>query len=336
MKKTFFLLLLPFLFQSSLFAQCGSGACPPGAVNTLPADGIIAAGTTYCISGTINNTTAYTVNGTLTIQSGSVTVGDLTVGKTGSIIVQEGGRLMANSYTGEGTAPASVISNVTVCTNGYLYLSGAINPGETNFTVSDYGKFVIHGSWSTIISDTYFKLGMSSTVEMCSPFIFNSNTGFFTETSSSPSYLVTRSAMANGAGSGYLSQSGDASQIMWAIPGGPIAWVTHPAANTCTGPSCAPVLPPGSTDNGLCGSVVNSFHFIVLPLQFLDVEKQLSGGDLLITAALGDVLPAERIVLEAAADGVHFIPTGYAAVAGSGNRYRFTFAGCCCRELLPG
>jgi hypothetical protein len=86
------------------------------------------------------------VNGTLIIQSGSVTVGDLTVGKTGSIIVNGGARLMANSYTGEATAPASVISNVTVCTNEYLYLSSAINPGETNFTVNDYGMFVIHGS----------------------------------------------------------------------------------------------------------------------------------------------------------------------------------------------
>jgi hypothetical protein len=323
MKKIFFLLLL-LLFQSSLFAQCGSGACPPGAINTLPAGGIIAVGTTYCISGTINNTTAYTVNGTLIIQSGSVTVGDLILGKTGSIIVNGGGRLMANSYTGEATAPASVVSNVTVCSNGYLYFSGAINPGETNFTVNDYGMFVIHGSWSTIISDTWFKLGMGSLVEMCSSFVFQSSTGFFTETSGGPSYIVTRSAMANGAGSGYLSKLGAGSQIRWDIPGGPVAWVTHPAANTCTGASCTPMLPPGSVDDGLCGSVADSYLTILLPLLFLEVEAQLSGGDLLITAALGDALPAERIVLEGAADGVHFAPTGYTAVAGAGNSYRFT------------
>jgi hypothetical protein len=65
MKKILFLLLPLLLFQSSLFAQCGSGACPSGAVNALPAGGTIAAGATYCISGPINNTTAYTVNGTL-------------------------------------------------------------------------------------------------------------------------------------------------------------------------------------------------------------------------------------------------------------------------------
>jgi hypothetical protein len=324
MKKIVFLLLPLVFFQSALFAQCGSGACPPGAINTLPAGGIIAVGTTYCISGTINNMTAYTVNGTLIIQSGSVTVGDLTVGKTGSIIVNGAGRLMANSYTGETTAPASIISNMTVCTNGYLYLSGAINPGETNFKVNDYGMFVIHGAWSTIISDTWFELGMGSLVEMCSPFIFQSSTGFFTETSGGPSYVVTRGAMSNGAGTGYLSKLGDRSQIRWDISGGPVAWVTHPAAYTCTGASCGSMLPPGSIDNGLCSSVADSYLTILLPLQFVDVEEQLSGGDLLINAELEDALPVERIVLEGAADGVHFTPTGYAAVAGAGNSYRFT------------
>jgi hypothetical protein len=324
MKKIFFLLSPFLLFQSSLFAQCGSGACPPGAINTLPAGGTIAVGTTYCISGTINNTTAYTVNGTLIIQSGSVTVGDLTVAKTGSIIVNGGAQLIANSYTGDATAPAAGISNMIVCSNGYLYLSGAINPGETNFEVNDYGIFVIHGSWSTIISDTWFKLGMGSLVEMCSSFVFQSSTGFFTETSSSPSYIVTRSAMANGAGGGYLSKSGAGSQIMWAITGGPVAWVTHPAANTCTGPACSPMLPPGSTDNGTCASVANSFSLVLLSLRFLDVEQRLSGEDLLITAVLGDTSPVERLVLEAAGDGVHFTPTDYTAVAGAGNSYRFT------------
>lgn len=323
MKNIFFFILLLILFPFSILAQCGAGTCPVGAISTLPSGGIIAAGTTYCISGTISNTTAYTVNGTLIIQSGSVTIGDLNVGKTGSIIVQGGARLMANSYTGESTAPASAISNMTICTDGYLYLSGAVNPGETNFTVNDNGIFVIHGSWSTIIRDTWFRLGMGATVEMCNPFIFNSSTGFFTETSSGPSYLVTRSSMANGAGSGYLSTSGAASQIKWAIPGGPVAWVTHPAANTCIGPDCGPVLPPGTIDNGLCGSVANAWWFIVLPLQFVDVEGQFSGENLLITVKLGSALPAAHIELQGAADGAHFIPAGYTAVAGPGNSYQF-------------
>jgi hypothetical protein len=84
------------------------------------------------------------------------------------------------------------------------------------------------------------------------------------------------------------------------------------------------MLPPGSVDNGLCGSVADSYLTAILPLRFLDVEEQLSGGDLLITAALGDTLPAQRVVLEGAADGIHFAPTVYAAVAGAGNSYRFT------------
>ncbi|MEJ0083089.1 MAG: hypothetical protein WDM78_19575 [Puia sp.] len=117
MKKFFFFLLVVFLCRPCL-AQCGSTSCPSGAINTLPAGGMIAAGTTYCVSGTINNTTNYTVDGTLIIQSGSVTIGNLTVGKTGSIFVNSGARLMANSYTGNAIAPASGISNMTVCRMG--------------------------------------------------------------------------------------------------------------------------------------------------------------------------------------------------------------------------
>ena len=261
------LLFIPALifFYASLFAQCGQAACPAGAINTLPAGGLIAAGDTYCISGLVSNLSDYTINGTLIIQSGSVTVGNLTMGKTGSIIVNAHARFMANSYTGDATAPAAVISNVNVCGTGYLYLSGAINPGETNFTVADSGVFVIHGSWSTIIGDTYFKLGLGAVVEMCSSFVFKSSTGFFTETSTGVSYLVTRSAMANGAGTGYLSKSGAASNIHWDIPGGPVAWVSHPAANTCNGAACTLMLPPGSIDDGVCGSVALSL-LAVLPL----------------------------------------------------------------------
>jgi hypothetical protein len=324
-KKIFVLLFPVILFQSALIAQCGSGSCPSGSVNVLPANGTIDAGTTYCISGPVSNTTAYTINGTLIIQSGSVTLGNLNVSKTGSVIVNGGARLMANSYTGESTTAASLISNMTVCNNGYLYMSGAINPGETNFTVSDYGMFVIHGSWSTIMGDTYFKLGLGAIVEMCSSFTFISSTGFFTETSSGPSYVVTRSAMANGAGSGYLSKSGNASQIRWDISGGPVAWVTHPAAYTCTGTSCSPMLPTGSIDNGLCGSVVDSYQTAVtLPLQIIDVDEQLSGEQLLISALLGEALTTEHIVLESTDNGVSFIATGYIAVDDGSDGYRFT------------
>ncbi len=165
---------------------------------------------------------------------------------------------------------------------------------------------------------------MGAIVEMCSSFVFNSSTGFFTETSGGASYVVTRSAMANGAGGGYLSTLGAASQIKWDISGGPVAWVTHPAANTCTGPSCTVMLPPGSTDDGVCGSVANSSQIILLPLHVLDVEKQISGGNLLIIATPEDTLPAEHMVLESAEDGASFISTSYTAVAYTGNRYVFT------------
>ncbi|MEJ0105115.1 MAG: hypothetical protein WDO19_22315 [Bacteroidota bacterium] len=131
--------------------------------------------------------------------------------------------------------------------------------------------------------------------------------------------------MANGAGGGYLSQSGAASQIKWDIPGGPVAWVEHPAANICTDPSCTLItLPPGSVDNGVCGSVATGYPFIIVPLRFLSVEKKLSGGNLLITVQLGDALQEERLVLESAEDGLHFTPTVFEAVVGTDNRYQFT------------
>jgi hypothetical protein len=44
----------------------------------------------------------------------------------------------------------------------------------------------------------------------------------------------------------------------------------------------------------------------------------------LISAAFVDPLPAERIVLQEAADGLHFAPTVYAVVASADNGYRFT------------
>jgi len=130
--------------------------------------------------------------------------------------------------------------------------------------------------------------------------------------------------MANGAGGGYLSTLGAASQIRWDISGGPVAWVTHPAANTCTGSSCAFMLPPGSTDDGVCGSVANSSQIILLPLHVLDVERQISGGNLLITATPEDTLRAEHIVLESAEDGADFKPTSYTAAEVADNRYVFT------------
>ncbi len=118
MKKIFFSLWCLFFSGPRSLPSAEQHPVRPGAITTLPPSHNIAAGTTYCISGPINDATDYTINGTLTILSGSVTLGNLTVGKTGSLIINFGSRLKANSYTGEATAPASVISNVTVCTYG--------------------------------------------------------------------------------------------------------------------------------------------------------------------------------------------------------------------------
>jgi hypothetical protein len=81
----FYLILFPLFSSLISQAQC-SGSCPTGALTTLPAGGTITAGTTYCIAGPVTNTTAYTINGTLIVSSGSVSIGSVTLNKTGSIL----------------------------------------------------------------------------------------------------------------------------------------------------------------------------------------------------------------------------------------------------------
>ncbi len=85
------------------------------------------------------------------------------------------------------------------------------------------------------------------------------------------------------------------------------------------------MLPPGSVDDGVCGSIANAYTISLLPLRFLAVEKQLSGTNLLITVQLEDVLNEKRLVLESAEDGLQFTPTVFEAVAAAGNHYQFTF-----------
>ncbi len=317
-----------FCFSApSLYAQCGSGTCPGGAITTLPAGGTIAAGTTYCISGTVSNSTAYTVDGTLIIQSGTVSIGSLTVDKTGSVIVNSGAHLNTGAFVGQNVAPASLISNVTVCNSGYMSMTGTINQGEINFTVSDYGTLLADGSWSSAASDTYFKIGMGSLIEMCVSFTISTN-GFFTETSSSPSYLVTRGAVTENVINGWLSSKQNSSLIHWSALAGPPAFLQYNSSNTCFSTACEP---PGTTDNGTCGSVATSYATVVLPLNFLDVAARPAGSSLVISADLPEQAPANQRILESSADGVSYAPTTWQPEASSNGdgltRYLFTLPG---------
>jgi len=104
-------------------AQC-TGSCSTGALNTLPANGIIAAGTNYCISGTTSSTSTFTISGTLVIQSGTVTLGATSLNSTGTVVVQTGAQLILNGLTGQ-YGVASSVTNVLVCSGGFLQVTGS-------------------------------------------------------------------------------------------------------------------------------------------------------------------------------------------------------------------
>ena len=233
-----------------------------GALTTLPAGGVIPAGTTYCISGNVNNSsTAYTIAGTLIVQSGSLSIGAVTLQKTGSIVVNGGAKLATNNFTGESTAPASVLPNVTVCTAGFLSISGSFNQWETNFVLNDYAIMLVTGSWTSSSTDVYAKIGMGALVELCATLNINTD-GFFVETSNSPSYLVTDGGATESIVNGYISTKKNSSLIKWTTLA-PVAFVSHPAAYTCYMCGNNSMAPPGTTP-GACGAVANSYILTVL------------------------------------------------------------------------
>jgi len=259
----FALLSLLGLYPADGFAQC-SNACPAGSITTLPSNGIIAAGTTYCISGTVNNSSIdYTIAGTLIVQSGSLSIRQVTLKKTGVILVNNSAKLYTANFTGESTPPAATIANVTVCTGGYLSITGAFNQWETNFVLNDYAILLVNGSWTSSATDIYAKIGMGALVELCTTLNINID-GFFTETSNNPSYLITGAGATESVVNGWLSTRQNASRIKWTALA-PIAFISHPSAYLCSICGNSSLAPPGTTP-GACGAVANSYSLIVLDL----------------------------------------------------------------------
>src|SRR5262245_25194228 len=96
MKRTqsMLLLLLACCTYSSISAQC-TGGCPSGAaVFSTASPTTLATGSTYCASTTTNvSGNTYTINGKLVIQAGTVTMGSVTLNKTGVILIKFGAKL---------------------------------------------------------------------------------------------------------------------------------------------------------------------------------------------------------------------------------------------------
>lgn len=250
------------MYSSTGLAQCNT-ACPMGSITTLPASGTIPAGTTYCISGNVSSTTDYIINGILIVQSGALSVGKVTLNKTGSILVNGGARLSTGNFTGESALPASAIPNVTVCTGGYLSISGSFNQWETNFVLNDYAILLVTGSWTSSSTDIYAKIGMGALVEICGTLNLNTN-GFFIETSNSPSYLVTGGGVTESVINGFISTKQNSSLLKWTTMA-PAAFVSHPAASTCYICGNNSMAPPGTTP-GVCGAVAHNYILTVLYL----------------------------------------------------------------------
>lgn len=314
MKRVYFsfpLILLLFFICSRGLAQCGNG-CPAGSITALPANGIIPAGSVYCISGIIDNSSVnYTINGELLVEPGAIlTTGSVTLNKTGSIVVASGARMNTSAFSGQSTAPASTIANVTICTGGFLSITGAFNQWETNFVLNDYAILLVDGSWTSSATDVYADIGMGALVELCATLNINTN-GFFTETSNSPSYLVVDAEVTESVVNGWISTKQNASMIRWTSVG-TSAFVSHPAAYTCNGCGNSSMAPPGTTP-GVCGAVANNYLLTTLPVTILDFSAQPDAQNLQFIASLSEPLPASQVVLESSADGHNFIPAPYTA-----------------------
>jgi hypothetical protein len=314
MKRVYFsfpLTLLLLSICSRGLAQCGNG-CPAGSITTLPANGVIPAGSVYCISGIIDNSSVnYTINGEILVEPGAIlTTGTVTLNKTGSIVVTSGARMNTSAFTGQSTAPASAIANVTICTGGYLSITGAFNQWETNFVLNDYAILLVDGSWTSSATDVYADIGMGALVELCATLNINTN-GFFTETSNSPSYLVVDAEVSESVVNGWISTKQSASMIRWTSVG-TSAFVSHPAAYTCNGCGNSTMAPPGTTP-GVCGAVANNYLLTTLPVTILDFSAQPAARDLQLTASLSQELPVSQVVLESSADGHNFAPAPYTA-----------------------
>ena len=238
-------------------AQCPLG-CPSGAIALPTTSSTLAAGSTYCISASQDlSSNTYAIDGTLVIGGGTVTIGSVTLKRTGVIQVKFGARLIiTGTLTGDNATPTSTIDNIIGCNGGYLDITGSFWQGEINLAVNDFGIMKVTGAWTANSTNTRVKIGTGSLIELCSSFNINRN-GFFLETGTGASYLVVHGGMSQFAVNGWLSSLGNASQLKWTAEGA-ASWVSHPSAYTCS-PCTNYNLAPAGT-NASCGSAANVLY----------------------------------------------------------------------------
>lgn len=259
--KALNLLLIAACIYTSAAAQC-TGNCPSGSLTMPNSSATLAAGSTYCISSTTNlNGNTYTINGTMVILAGTVTIGSVTLEKTGVILVKNGARLIITGIlTGSSTSPTSTIDNVIVCSGGLLNITGSFSQGEVNLAVNDFGAMSVTGAWTAGSTSSTVKIGRGAVIELCASFNLNKD-GFFIETSTDVSYLVVHAAMQQSIVNGWLSNQHGNSKIKWTTEA-PSAFVSHPAAYSCSPCTNYNMAPNGTTSS--CGSAANAMYNSVL------------------------------------------------------------------------
>jgi hypothetical protein len=320
---SFFLLLA--LMPAASDAQC-SGGCMAGALTTLPATGGLAANTNYCIGGTVTNTTNFTITDTLVIQSGTVNIGAAALNSTGVIIVESGATLIINGLTGQ-YGVASTKTNLLICTGGFVQVTGTFQQYGMNVVLNDYAVLLVTGSWNAYASTPFYvNIGAGALVEDCGALTLDVN-NFFTETSSSTSYVFIRGSITQGATPGWLSSSEGSSMINLTVQGS-VSGLSYNAARSCVN-SCTStsLLPPGTTTTSTCGSTSDSYLLVVLPLYIIDFSQQPSGGSLDFSADINTALPANQVWLQFSTDGHSFttLPVEATETGGAGAAAHYLF-----------
>jgi hypothetical protein len=308
-------------------AQC-SGGCSTGALTTLPATGGLAANTNYCIGGTVTNTTNFTITDTLVIQSGTVNLGAATLSSTGVIIVESGATLVINGLTGQ-YGVASAKTNLLICTGGFVQVTGTFQQYGMNVVLNDYAVLLVTGSWNAYASTPFYvNIGAGALVEDCGALTLDAD-NFFTETSSSTSYVFIRGSITQGVTPGWLSSAMSSSMIDLTVQGS-VSGLSYNAARSCVS-SCTStsLLPPGTTTTSTCGSTSDSYLLITLPLYIIDFSEQPSGGSLDFSADINTALPVNQVLLQSSSldDGHSFItlPEAATETAGTGGAAHYSF-----------
>lgn len=319
MKREFFFFsffLLLALMPAVVDAQC-SGGCMTGALTSLPATGGLATNTNYCIGGTVTNTTNFTITDTLVIQSGTVNLGASTLNSTGVIIVKSGATLIINGLNGQ-YGVASTKTNLLICPGGFVQVTGTFQQYGMNVVLNDYAVMLVTGSWNAFAATPFYvNIGAGALIEDCGALTINNN-NFFTETSSSTSYVFIRGSITQGVTPGWLSAAEGSSKINLTVQGS-TSGLSYATANSCVN-NCTStsLLPPGTITTTTCGSTSSSYILTTLPLYIVDFSERPSGAWLNFSADINTALPVSQVVLQSSTDGHSFATLAAAAAETAG------------------